>query len=305
MTTLEIIIPAYNAHKTIINTLNSLTIQTLKDFHITIVNDCGKPYTKIITNYKDKLHIEEITTNTNVGPGLSRQYGIDSTNSKYIVFIDADDYLSSADSLNLLVNSISNSKADVVISNFIYKRDNKEEIKRNNTVWLHGKIYKREFLEKHHIKFNNSRYNEDNGFNSLIFLLKPIVCLLNQITYVYEDNSTSITRKNNREYKFTGMEGYAYNINWAIEEAIKRNASKEAIAIKIIEGLSVLYESYNNCYNQYDVEQIIIWSKDLYQKYLIYKEIASNYIESALKYRNINKQYITFNEFIEKINRLL
>ncbi len=308
---LEIIIPSYNAHDTIKTTLDSIKKQiTSFEYHVTIVNDYGKNYNNIVNNYQD-INISEIKTPTNVGPGWARQYGIDNTNSKYIAFIDSDDCFYDSNSLESLITEIEKSNADIVISNFIYERDNKRIIKKRNQVWLHGKIYRRSYLEKHNIKFNNTRANEDNGFNSLCLLLNPIVVYLNKVTYIYKENSLSITRKDNRLYKYTGLEWYAYNITWSIEEAEQRNANQINIAIKATSGLSVMYLYYLELYNTYNVENILKWSKNIYLKYLKYKDIADNYEKQALNNEEFNYQdilinnKITFNEFKQKINRLL
>lgn len=312
MNELEIIIPAYNAQTTIIKTLDSIKKQkNLPKYHITIVNDFGTNYVDIISKYKEYLNIDEIITKENIGPGGARQYGIDKTNSKYILFIDSDDYLENETSIIDLYNEIEKSSADIVISNFIYERDNMRTIKKHNPVWLHGKIYRRSFLDKYKIRFNCTRANEDNGFNSLLFLLNPLVVYLNKTTYVYHENSSSITRKDNRLYKFTGLEWYAYNINWAIEEAKKHNVSTRNLAIKSISGLSVMYHYYIELFEEYDVSKILEWSKDLYKNYLNYQEIADTYEQDALDLdefkdnEKIKNNKITFTEFKEKINRLL
>lgn len=309
MKELEIIIPAYNAHKTIELTLNSIEKQINKDiFHVTIVNDNGNDYQDIINKYKSKLDIDEIRTSKNEGPGLARQYGIDKTDSKYILFIDADDYLYSNNAIDLLLNKIKKHNADLVISNFIYERDHEIQIKSENTIWLHGKIYRREFLDKNNIRFNDTRANEDNGFNKLFILLNPIIVYLYEITYVYHENSNSITRKDNRLYRFTGLEGYSYNMNWAMEEAEKRNANIIGIATTAISTLCALYYYYLELYEIYDVKLIIKWSKKIYLKYIKYKEIADKYkekyleqLENEYKDKKINK-YITFDEYLKKVS---
>ena len=33
-------------------------------------------------------------------------------------------------------------------------------------VWMHGKMYRRSFFSKYNIRFNDSRANEDVGFNT-------------------------------------------------------------------------------------------------------------------------------------------
>ena len=92
---IDIIIPAYNAHNTIENTLLSIASQTIRDqIKVTIVNDGSKKdYSKIIKKLSNLLDIEEIILEKNVGCGKARQIGLDKTKSKYIMFVDADDML--------------------------------------------------------------------------------------------------------------------------------------------------------------------------------------------------------------------
>ena len=305
MNDLEIIIPAYNSHKTITNTLESISIQeNMPSYHVTIVNDCGENYEKIIKEYKDRINLDEITTPTNSGPGFARQYGIDNTKSKYILFIDSDDSLYDKNSIQKLYQKIDKTRAELVISSFIYNRDGESVVRDRDSVYLHGKIYKREYLEKNNIKFNNSRSNEDNGFNSLVFLLGPGFIVIDDITYIYNDYKDSITRRNNREFKFTGLEGYSYNINWAIEEAEKRDANKESIGYKSLEGLIVMYKNYNELYGKYDTNKILEWSKKIYEKYLKYKEYNTKYEKDMLLDNKPKEEHITFKEFKEKMDNL-
>ena len=199
---LDIIIPAYNAHKTIDYTLMSIAIQIYKNYKVTIVNDnSDKDYSSFIDKYSKFFDVKEIKLDKNVGPGKSRQIGIDNTSSKYILFVDSDDILYSPYSLTKLMNVVSDDY-DIIISNFIKERDQKREVVKRDNIWLHGKLYYRDYLNKNNISFNDSRANEDNGFNRLIILHKPRILYLDSITYLYKENSDSITRKNNREYKF-------------------------------------------------------------------------------------------------------
>ena len=206
---IDIIIPAYNAHKTIRRTLNSISNQTIVDLiKVYIINDFSKKdYSAEISTFEKHIKIQELKLSKNLGPGSARQYGIDNSNSKYIVFIDADDIFAKQNSLEVLLKSIEENNADVVISNFYEEDEKGDYIEHNNDkIWLHGKIYKRSFLKKHNIKFNNSRANEDNGFNQLIFLHDSIVNTIEDYTYIWNYYANSITRKNNQEYNWNGLE---------------------------------------------------------------------------------------------------
>lgn len=287
---LNIIIPAYNAKETLDKTLMSLCLQRTKyKFDVLIVNDKSKyTYEEIINKYSKYLTISELTLKENVGPGLARQKGIEHTNSKYIMFIDADDYLYSPYTIEKLINRHEHKDSDVVISNFILERDNKREIKEKNNVWLHGKVFKREFIEKNKVSFNSTRKNEDAGFNRLLLLLDEKIDYLDTITYVYQDNQNSITRKDNRRYKFEGLEGLAENMEWAYFEAKKKNVDKNLLKIHLLSTLTSSYYYYNELYNQYDVSKILKWYKKIYEELKDY-EVTEIDIEDYLM---INKQIL-------------
>ena len=60
---IDIIIPAYNAHNTIEQTLRSIASQTISNLcRVTIVNDCSNEnYSEIINKFIKLLDIREIT----------------------------------------------------------------------------------------------------------------------------------------------------------------------------------------------------------------------------------------------------
>ena len=306
---LSIIIPSYNAKKSICDTLDSIEKQIIPiSYEVILVNDCSDyDYEDIVLKYKDKFLIREIKTDNNVGPGGSRQYGIDNSESDYIVFIDSDDLFVGDDSLFEMYNEIKAKDADLLIGNFIYRRDKKEIIKKNNLVWLHGKMYKRKFLNKYSIRFNNSRANEDNGFNRLVLLLDPKIVFFDKEVYIYNENPDSITRKDNRAYRFYGIEGFCYNMNWAMDEAIKRGVSKNIIAILSTDVLATLYVYYVGLQDEYDVGKILEWGKEVNNKYKLYSNLlTSDYYLAVLKEKKeflkddflIDNYNISFEEFL-------
>lgn len=270
---IDIIIPAYNAHKTIERTLASIAYQKdAQELKVYIVNDASSEnYSNEISFFKNFLDIKELKMNKNGGPGVARQYGIDHSNSEYIVFIDADDVFASPHSVDTLYRNINESNADVVVSSFYETlKDGSKKEYIEDRVWLHGKIYRRKFLEDNNIRFNNTRANEDNGFNQLIFLHDSKVEFIEDITYIWEYNETSITRLNDFEYTFGGLEGYIYNITWALEIAIKDNCDYNKIAELAYYTLIALYYYYIEFIDEKEVDVLIKKSKRLYEIYLEY-----------------------------------
>lgn len=312
---LDIIIPCYNAKKTIAKTLSSICLQErCEDINVYLVNDCSDyDYSFFINFFSNFIKIKELRTPENVGPGGAREYGIQNSNSEYIMFIDSDDYFYSFDSVITLYNSIIERKNDLLHSAFLYTRDNEIKVMDHDMTWLHGKIYRRDFIKKHDVHFNNTRANEDNGFNRVLFLLsQDNYSYIENITYVYNENPESITRKNNREYRFTGLEGFAYNMNWAMREALKRGANRQSITILAMNLLVAMYYYYLELNDEYDVYKILEWSVPT-KKYL---DNDSNYDESLYgklveekrnEWNSDGKidEFIDFDEFLRRLNEVV
>lgn len=229
---IDVIIPAYNAHETIDKTLFSIAYQdNVDNINVYIVNDYSDhDYSEFVDFFSNFMNICEIKLEKNSGPGLARQKGIDVSNGKYIVFIDSDDNFSDCFAIKRLYECIDQGMYDVVTSNFVEELDNQFIDHNNDLVWLHGKIYRRSFLEDNHISFNATRSNEDNGFNQLIIFMNGKSFYLNSKTYVWRNNLKSLTRKNNREYNVKGLEGYSYNMLWAMKKAISNNGNLKSVS---------------------------------------------------------------------------
>ena len=310
---IDIIIPAYNAHKTIRRTLFSIAYQSnVKDVKVYIVNDASdKDYSKEIEEFSKLINIRELTLKTNLGPGGARQFGIDNSKSKYILFLDADDVFSSPNSISILLNAIENTKSDVVISNFYEEIQSKEFVEHTkDRIWLHGKIYRRNFLIKNNIQFNNTRANEDNGFNQLVFLHDSKVAEINQFTYIWMYEENSITRKNDQEYDFNGLEGYIYNIQWALTNAIRKNCNSYKIATLTYSTIMAIYFYYLNFFEFPESSKLIAYSKEIYNIYENYNILADfekkdifnfqlNYFKDEIEPEKLNNPIISPELFID------
>lgn len=309
---IDVIIPAYNAHKTIETTLCSIAFQDIVDkLHVYIVDDCSdKGYKKYVKFFSNFMDITELKLEKNSGPGVARQFGVDNSSSEYIVFIDSDDVFLNCLSLKRLLNAIEKGH-DVVISTFLEELNTNYYERKNDRVWLHGKIYRRSYLEEKNIKFNNTRQNEDNGFNQLIFLSGADTDYINEQTYIWRNNTESITRKNEHEYRYTGIEGYIYNITWAIKEAIKRNSDSKAISEMAYITLIAVYYYYLEFEATYNVNKFIKMSKDIIKYYnaddLDEKEknnLMKDQFEDLVHNGNLAKimdPSISFSQFLKKI----
>ncbi len=312
---IDIIIPTYNSLKTIKSTLYSIAYQTISDkVTVYIVDDASDDnYDDVINFFSKFIKIKYIKLEKNSGPGVAREKGIEVSKGKYIVFIDSDDILYDALSIYNLYTAINNSSYDVVASSFIEEVDKKYVIHGHDSIWLHGKIYRRSFLKKMNIHFNDSRENEDNGFNQLIKLCGAKIKYIDIKTYIWCDNKKSITRNNNQENSYKLFIGYIYNIKWALEESIKRNGNKREIAVLSFSSLVSTYCHYMYLIKETNLSEITSLArkiKFISEKYPLSKkekfDIMENQYKSVYDYMRdiLLDPIITFNDFLKLLDEV-
>lgn len=245
---IDIIIPVYNSRKTLPYTLMSISRQTIREkLRILLVDDNStENYDDIINKFSSELKIRIVHLDKNVGPGLARQYGIEHSKSKYICFIDSDDLLNTVESLESLYNEIEKGY-DLVISSVYHEI---QAMIFQPLGDLHGKIYRRKFIMDNEIKFNETRYHEDNAFNNLVIVHDAKISVLEDITYDYVENKESTTNIE-REKEFERLEIYIDNINYVIKVAEKHHCKEELL-------VNFIYRKYgylNFISNQYPIEK--------------------------------------------------
>lgn len=316
---IDLIIPCYNTHKTLPRLFGSIMSQTIADeIHIIMVDDCSdEPYDKFIKPFQKFLDIEIVRLDKNSGPGAARRVGMAAGKSKYIMFIDSDDTFANSFACDNLLQKIIEEKCDVVYSDFIEETNEYEyHNHQNDGIWVFGKIYRREFLENLNITFNDTRSNEDTGFNALIrCFTKP--SYLQMSTYVWHLNPKSITRQNNALYTFSCIQGALYNKSWAFKEARKKGWKEEYLKQEITSQFISLYFDYIKWYKctreEIDTEKYLDWVKRFYEDFKeeINSKINEDDFESLYRncfvsyynnFDNIYEQNITFKQFIEMMD---
>lgn len=90
MTTFSIIIPVYNRPDEVAELLESLAVQSRKDFEVIIVED-GSTVTceQVVNAYNDKVDITYIYKE-NEGRSIARNVGIEASKGEWLVFFDSD-----------------------------------------------------------------------------------------------------------------------------------------------------------------------------------------------------------------------
>lgn len=111
MPLLSVIIPMYNCGPVIVRCMDSIDYQ---DCEIIVVNDGSKDNgAEVVERYASTHPNVRLINKLNGGVSSARNLGIESARGKYIVFVDADDYLS-RDGLELMIELAERHNADIV-----------------------------------------------------------------------------------------------------------------------------------------------------------------------------------------------
>jgi glycosyltransferase involved in cell wall biosynthesis len=310
MKKIDIIIPAYQAQNTIERTLCSIVMQSIVDkLKITIVNDADKKgYVNFVEQFKDFIDIQEIKLEKNGGPGIARQFGIDNTILPYFIFIDADDTFNTTFALEILLTKmLEEDNYHTVAGSFIEEQPNLKFINhQNDFIWTFGKLYTRDFINKFKIRFNETRSNEDNGFNTIIRLVSSgieKVKFIPDIVYAWHYKPDSITRRNDNEYSYNdSFKGYVENMIYAIEYARKVRPFSNNIDQWAIQVMAQLYLYYYQTVKRRPefTKQNFKHCQDFYNR--IYKDLEIKYpknITESLFAQSITEQAINNTDLVQ------
>ena len=150
MSDLTIIIPCYNKEKYVDYLINKLDNQTMKDFDVIFVNDCSSDNTlKLLEEkIKGRKNFSLIDNEKNSGAGASRNKALEKTNTKYVMFLDADDVFPD-DYVEYLYKNIKTENNDMSICDIQVAYDDSFDNRPNeyNKIFKKDKPNKMELLE--------------------------------------------------------------------------------------------------------------------------------------------------------------
>lgn len=204
----SVIIPVYNVEKYLDKCIKSVLEQSMQNFEVIVVNDGSTDDSaKIIENYCN-MYPEKIKAYSKENGGLSsaRNYALDKAKGEYVTFLDSDDYLDK-DYLERLYTVAKKNDSDMVCSgqrkvaedgrtlavlSYPIKANKKCILRRLN---ISGKIYRRAYIEQHHMRFAVGKTYEDDPFNLTMLFLAKNFRILNYEGYNQLVREGSITSK--------------------------------------------------------------------------------------------------------------
>lgn len=237
-----IIMPVYKTEEFIEKSILSVQNQTYKNIELICVDD-GTPdkafeiCRKMQKDYPDMillqnpLHKKEGTQEgtRNHGQEYTRNHGLEHTTGKYVLYLDSDDTLA-PDAIENLVEVAEKNNSDVVMFTLMRIIDGKQvpsycdklsegsytikelaphifsNIDLGVLCCVGSKLYNVDFINKHHLRFDEKyKYNEDGGFILNFLLKEPKVYFLNKPYYEYLIRSCESTMSSYRPKMFNTM----------------------------------------------------------------------------------------------------
>lgn len=217
---ITVITPTYNSEKFLNKTINSVIDQSIgfDKLQLILIDDCSSDNTKkIIKEFTQKYNnICGIFLFENTGtPATPRNIGIELANSKYITFLDADDWLDS-NGLKILYNILEETNDDFAVgrtvkveSNSIgyigefYTHTERKSISAFDEpmIFYHGgppaRLMKLSLLNENNIRFPEMQFNEDKIFFIEVLLHANKISITNKPIYYVnrtKENNTSLTK---------------------------------------------------------------------------------------------------------------
>ncbi|MBE7702736.1 MAG: glycosyltransferase [Cyanobacteria bacterium SIG28] len=203
MPKISVLIPVYGVEKYLKTALDSVLKQTLSDIEIILIDDGGRDNCpQIIDEYAQKDSRIVAIHKQNGGYGHSMNIGLSKATGEYIAILEPDDYIE-PNMYEDLYNIAQKFNSDLVKSCFYDNLESKEETRIKKTEWkdfipedksftikeyshfLHyhpsiwSCIYKKDFLDKHCIKFVEA---PGAGWTDNLFQVQTL-CLAERINY--------------------------------------------------------------------------------------------------------------------------
>lgn len=151
MIKISIIVPCYNTKLYIDQCLQSLIDQTLKDIEIICVDGCSNDGSfEIIKNFEKKDSRITVYSKENEGVSISRNYGMSKAQGKYLMFVDADDWLDK-NACETAYNKAEEQQADLVMWSYI--REFKENSLPKDIFKEEEKIFEGDKIKQLHRRF--------------------------------------------------------------------------------------------------------------------------------------------------------
>lgn len=298
---ISVIIPVYNTADYLEKCFSSIAQQQYTNFEVIIVDDGSEDESSIICDKWAAIDSRFIVYHQkNSGQAAARNYGIEVSNGEYLAFVDSDDYVSS-DYLKVLIESLKNSSADIVLCAYVEHRGDKEKVLGPDEdcsldriraleklieddsfkSLCCARLFKKELFTG--IQFPTGRNYEDLATNYRLFDKSKVICAIASPLYHYQ------IREGSMSYNDASSAGWHDKCHSNVTSQIERT-------------------EYFKDRNELDLSDRSMAASIPY----IYSDIMTGCqvgytadVEECRSYLNKNKKMILRNPYISKKDKLL
>ena len=306
---LTVVIPVYNTSAYLNRCIESVLNQTITDIAVIIVNDGSTDNSEEIIKKKffKRSNLEYIKLEKNIGVGNARNLGIENAKTKYITFIDSDDWVDAAyyenmlriieyDQSDICISGIKTEVDDVYSWKFRYQYPSHFIVDGNFCMHsltnqynhditispiVNNKIYKKTLISNNNIRFDQSRRAQDLFFSFMVFIYTDKASICDDVFYHYYQRNFSATHNFTKRY----VDDYFY---------ILLTLKKELIIRNLFLSYKNEFESYVNHHmtklinNMFYNVQIVSEQKE-YIVYILKKAAVLISIERLIEYVDIER----------------
>ena len=286
-TMVSIVVPVYNTENYIAKCLDSIAAQTYKDFEVIVVDDGSSDSSgEICDDYASRDNRFKVFHIKNGGVAAARNFALEKCNGKYVTFVDSDDWVK-PEFLEMLYDEVSKNRSDMVIYDFFIERNNETIIKSYAALRKHKqsvaeeilkeqihpglwhKLFVKQIIEAHHLRFPKYNYGEDLCFVLNYLYFAPNVSFVCEPLYHYRIHGGSLANDPNPVKRYDMFEQFIHNLE--------------------------------------ELESVISWKKDKQQRFWYYEKINTQKIRLSffLDSRKdlLKKAFAYYPESVDTIDR--
>ncbi|MCR4695122.1 MAG: glycosyltransferase [Pseudobutyrivibrio sp.] len=265
MEKLSIIVPVFNKENYLKKTINSILSQTYTDIELILIDDGSTDKSRNICDDFSLLDNRiKVYHQKNRGSRITRIVGVQKATSKYVAFVDADDWIE-ADTFEKLMKAVAEHHADITTGAYVIDTEDgiKDKFNYSKELMLDShaglielfsgekfnwsmcnKVYKKSLFSKIDItELSDESYGEDTYFNYIVFRKSKNIFYTPNFGYHY------VYRKNSLMNSSFCKRRFVYIKQWKdiIEDCGKRGEEETAnvvIQLLLTEGMSIVDKAY-------------------------------------------------------------
>ena len=188
----SVIVPEHNSAEFMRTGLDSIRIQTFKDYELIIVCDsCTDNTAEIAREYTDKVFEIEAKR-----CGFARNKGLEEAKGEWILFMDDDDWFVNELAFETIAENVGKEEEDIFAFGFYWQGIGytyNEPGHLWTAVW--NKCWRREFIERIGARFPDWVHSDDEGFSRITHRQAKIACFHEALYYYNRRRSRASMRR--------------------------------------------------------------------------------------------------------------